>query len=72
MRNVFNAGSIDYLGKWKGGWALEIESFSGQVKWHQTVFLPFPDDNLDSYIFLVVQDHFFMLNSHILDVSIFW
>jgi hypothetical protein len=24
-----------YLGKWEGGWALEIESFLGPVKWHQ-------------------------------------
>ncbi len=27
MRNAFDACSIHYLGKWEGGWALEIESF---------------------------------------------
>ncbi len=36
MRNAFDAGSIHYLGKWGGGgWALEIESFLGPVKWHR-------------------------------------
>jgi hypothetical protein len=35
VRNAFDAGSIHYLGKWKGGWALEIESLLGPVKWHR-------------------------------------
>ncbi len=26
---------IHYLGKWEGGWALEIESFLGFVKWYR-------------------------------------
>ncbi len=35
IRLPFDAGSIHYLVKWEGGWALEIESFLGTVKWHR-------------------------------------
>ncbi len=31
MRNAFDAASVHYEGKWEGGWALEIKSFSGPV-----------------------------------------
>ncbi len=33
--NAFDSGSIHYEGKWEGGWALEIETFLGPVKWHR-------------------------------------
>jgi hypothetical protein len=33
--NAFEAGSIHYEGKWEGGWAREIETFLGPVKWHR-------------------------------------
>jgi hypothetical protein len=35
VRNAFDAGSIYYEGKWEGGWALEIDTFLGPVKWHR-------------------------------------
>jgi hypothetical protein len=35
VKLAFDAGSIHYLGKWDGGWALEIETFLGPVKWHR-------------------------------------
>ncbi len=35
MRNAFDAGSIHYEGKWAGGWALEIETLMGPVKWRR-------------------------------------
>jgi hypothetical protein len=35
VHNAFDAGSIHYEGKWEGGWALDIESFLGPVKWHR-------------------------------------
>jgi hypothetical protein len=33
VRNAFDAGSI--RGQVGGGWALEIETFLGPVKWHR-------------------------------------
>ncbi len=35
MCDVFDAYRLYYEGKWVGGWALEIESFLGPVKWHR-------------------------------------
>ncbi len=31
----FGCVRIHYVGKWEEGWALEIESFLGPVKWHR-------------------------------------
>jgi hypothetical protein len=35
VRNAFYTGSIHYEGQKEGGWALEIETFLGLVKWHR-------------------------------------
>ncbi len=35
MRNAFDAGSIHLRGQVGGGWALEIVTFLGLVKWHR-------------------------------------
>ncbi len=32
---AFDADSIHYEGKWEEGWALEIETLLGPVKWHR-------------------------------------
>ncbi len=35
MRNAFDAGSIQYNGKWQGVGALETKTLLVPVKWHQ-------------------------------------
>jgi hypothetical protein len=42
VRNVFDAGrEITLRGQVGGGWALEMESFLGPVKWHRAPSTPF-------------------------------
>jgi hypothetical protein len=37
MRNCFDMGKYIKWGSGGGGWALEIESFLGPLKWHKPI-----------------------------------